>query len=42
VKVADGAEWARAEQAVRLIEDRGFARKRDLQAALAEWRASAI
>jgi hypothetical protein len=41
-KVADAAEWARAEQAVRLIEARGFARKRDLQAALAEWRASAI
>ena len=37
-KVADLAEWARAEQAVRLIEERGFARKRDLTAALTEWR----
>jgi len=40
-KVATEAEWLRAEQAVRLIEQRGFARKRDLQAALAAWKASA-
>jgi hypothetical protein len=39
-KVADPTEWARAEEAVRLIEERGFARKRDLKAALIEWRAS--
>jgi hypothetical protein len=37
-KVADDAEWARAETAVRLIAERGFARDRDLKAALAEWR----
>jgi predicted nucleotidyltransferase len=37
-KVADEAEWARAEAAVRLIAERGFARGRDLAAALAEWR----
>jgi hypothetical protein len=39
--VADANEWVRAEAAVRLIEARGFARKRDLRAALAEWRARA-
>ena len=38
VKVADPTEWARAEEAVRLIEERGFARKRDLKAALSGWR----
>jgi hypothetical protein len=38
-KVADDAEWSRAEVAVRLIEERGFSRGRDLTAALAEWRA---
>lgn len=37
-KVADDAEWARAEVAVRLIAERGFGRGRDLVAALAEWR----
>lgn len=40
-KVADEAEWARAETAVRLIQERGFSRDRDLQAALDEWRSSA-
>jgi hypothetical protein len=40
-RVADEAEWARAEIAVRLIEERGFARGRDLRGALAEWRALA-
>ena len=39
--VATPTDWQRAEEAVRLIEDRGFARKRDLRAALAEWRAHA-
>jgi hypothetical protein len=37
-KVADPTEWARAEEAVRLIEERGFARQRDLKAALIDWR----
>jgi predicted nucleotidyltransferase len=37
-KVADDAEWARAEVAVRLIAERGFSRNRDLAAALSEWR----
>jgi predicted nucleotidyltransferase len=37
-EVADDAEWARAEAAVRLIAERGFGRDRDLEAALAEWR----
>ncbi len=37
-KAADATEWARAEEAVELIEQRGFARKRDLQALLAAWR----
>jgi hypothetical protein len=41
-KVADATEWARADEAVRLINQRGFARNRDLQAALAEWRNLAI
>jgi hypothetical protein len=40
-KVATETEWLRAEQAVRLIEQRGFARKRDLQAALVAWKAAA-
>ncbi len=35
---ADAAEWARAEVAVAEIERRGFARGRDLQGALREWR----
>lgn len=35
-RVADAGEWRRAEMAVRLIEDRGFERKRDLLRALAE------
>lgn len=39
--VADDTEWARAAEAVQLIADRGFARNRDLRAALAEWRALA-
>lgn len=37
-KVADEAEWARAETAIRLIHERGFSRNRDLAAALEEWR----
>jgi predicted nucleotidyltransferase len=37
-KVADEVEWARAEAAVRLVEERGFQRARNLVAALAEWR----
>jgi predicted nucleotidyltransferase len=37
-KVADDVEWARADAAVRLIEQRGFSRGRDLGTALAEWR----
>jgi len=41
-KVADAAEWARAEEAVRLIMERGFARKRDLTAALTEWQSLTI
>jgi hypothetical protein len=41
-QAADATEWTRAEQAVELIKQRGFARKRDLRAALAEWRASVI
>jgi hypothetical protein len=36
--VADDAEWRRAEQAVTEIARRGFARGRDLVAALGEWR----
>lgn len=40
-KVADDAEWARAEVAVRLITERGFSRGRDLAASLEEWRARA-
>jgi hypothetical protein len=35
-------EWTRAEQAVHLITQRGFARSRDLQGALDELRISAI
>ena len=35
-QVADDAEWARAEAAVRLIAERGFDRGRDLAGALAE------
>lgn len=38
--VADDAEWSRAEDAVRAIEQRGFARNRDLLAALAALRAT--
>ncbi len=38
VAVADSQEWDRAETAVRLIERRGFARSRDLRAALSSWR----
>lgn len=37
-RVADEIEWTRAEAAVRLIDQRGFHRGRDLIAALAEWR----
>jgi nucleotidyltransferase AbiEii toxin of type IV toxin-antitoxin system len=40
-QVADDAEWARAEAAVRLITERGFGRDRDLKAALEEWREQA-
>jgi hypothetical protein len=36
-KVATEAEVVRAREAIRLIEERGFARGRDLGAALAEW-----
>ncbi len=36
---ASADDWSLAEQAVVLIEQRGFARKRDLKAALAEWHA---
>lgn len=38
-RVADAVEWTRAEEAVHLITKRGFARNRDLLAALREWRA---
>jgi predicted nucleotidyltransferase len=38
--VADAGEWARAAEAVQLITERGFARRRDLRAALEQWRAS--
>lgn len=37
-KVADETEWARADRAVRLIQERSFARNRDLVAALADLR----
>ena len=37
-KVADADEWTRAERAVEQIHERGFARGRDLHAALASWR----
>jgi hypothetical protein len=37
--VADVREWARAEAAIELIQQRGFARGRDLRAGLAELRA---
>ncbi len=37
-KVANDIEWARAEAAVRLIDDRGFSRGRDLRVALDDWR----
>ncbi len=40
-RAADDEEWARAEQAVRQIEARGYARKRDLHASLIEWRTGA-
>lgn len=40
-RVADEAEWSRAEIAVRLITERRFHRGRDLAAALEEWRARA-
>jgi hypothetical protein len=36
--VADATEWHRAETAVELIVERGFARKRDLRKALSELR----
>ena len=36
--VADALEWTRAEEAITQIEARGFARGRDLRAALLEWR----
>jgi len=39
-KVADDAEVARAREAAAIIEQRGFARGRDLQAAIAAWTAS--
>lgn len=39
--VATAREWARAEQAIHLIESRGYARDRDLRAALAELQAAA-
>lgn len=37
-RAADEAEWARAERAVELIEERGFGRERDLRAALRQLR----
>jgi hypothetical protein len=37
-KAADEIEWARAATAVRLIEQRGFHRGRDLTSMLADWR----
>ena len=37
-QIADDTEWARAETAIRLIQERGFSRDRDLAAALQEWR----
>ncbi len=40
-RAADAAEWQIAREAIALIEQRGFARKRDLPAALAEWQALA-
>jgi hypothetical protein len=40
-KVADDREWRRAEEAIKLIEQRGFSRGRDLRAGLAEIRALA-
>ena len=38
--VASPDEWARAAASVDLIDARGFARGRDLRAALASWRDS--
>jgi predicted nucleotidyltransferase len=40
-EVASEIEIARAHEAVRLIQQRGFSRGRDLMAALAEWRTGA-
>lgn len=40
-KAASADEWARAEEAIALIQERGFARNRDLGAALLEWRRAA-
>jgi hypothetical protein len=40
-KVADDREWQRAEEAIELIEQRGFSRGRDLRAGLVEIRALA-
>lgn len=40
VAIADKTEWDRASSAVALIEQRGFARGRELKVALAELRAS--
>jgi hypothetical protein len=37
-RFADDGEWTRARQAVELIEERGFARGRDLRVAVAAWR----
>jgi Nucleotidyl transferase AbiEii toxin, Type IV TA system len=36
--VATATEWARAEAAIQLISERGYARGRDLSAALQKWR----
>jgi hypothetical protein len=40
-QVATDDDWQLAREAIALIEQRGFARKRDLPAALAEWQALA-
>jgi hypothetical protein len=40
-RVADDREWKRAEEAIELIEQRGFSRGRDLRAGLAEIRSLA-
>ena len=41
-QAADAAEWKRAATPVAMIEERGFARKRDLRGALARLRRDSI